>query len=305
MRPEKFLIILVGPTAVGKTALCVELAHLLHTEIISADSRQFFREMSIGSAKPTIAEMKGITHHFIDSHSIHEPYNVAQFEAEVIPRIERLFETNDLLLLTGGSGLYIDAICKGMDELPMADETVRQKIQLLLDEEGITGLQQLLKKLDPEYYHQVDLHNPQRLGRALEVCLVSGEPYSALRKGKQKQRNFHILKIGIDRPRPELYERINQRVDQMMKDGLLEEARRLFPYKHVNALQTVGYKELFDHLEGRLELTDAVELIKQHTRNFAKRQLTWFRRDPEITWFQPDQHQEILSFILQSKNKIC
>jgi len=295
--PNKFLIVIVGPTAIGKTALSIAIAKALNTSIISADSRQFFKEMSIGTAKPSLEEMQHIPHYFIDSHSITDEYNVGKYETEAIELIEHLFKTNNTLILTGGSGLYIDAICKGFDELPEADAEVRNKIDLLLKSEGIEGLQKLLQELDPVYYAKVDLQNPQRISRALEVCLTTGSPYSNLRLGTIKKRNFNSIKIGLNTSREVLYQRINQRVDEMIKNGLLEEVQQLQPYKHLNALQTVGYKELFDYLNNTTSLQEAIELIKQNSRRFAKRQLTWFRRDTETKWFEPTETEGILEYI--------
>jgi tRNA dimethylallyltransferase len=291
------LIIIAGPTAVGKTALAISLAEHFHTEVISADSRQFFREMNIGTAKPSREELLQVPHHFIDSHSLTEEYNVSRFETEALACMQNRFKDHPVIIMAGGSGLYIDAVCQGFDALPEADPLVRKKIAALLEKEGLTALQELLKKLDPDFYSQADLQNPQRLSRALEVCLSSGKAYSAFRKGKKKERDFNILKIGLELPREILYDRINERVDEMMRRGLVEEARGLLPYKNRNALQTVGYRELFDHLEGKTDLPTAVELIKQHTRNFAKRQLTWFKRDEEMTWFSPEKKEEIMEHI--------
>jgi tRNA dimethylallyltransferase len=299
VKKNKNLIVIAGPTAIGKTALGVTLAKLFKTNVISADSRQFFKEMSIGTAKPTTAEMQNITHHFINSHSITEAYNVGRFESEAIELLDQLFKSKDEVIMVGGSGLYIDAVCKGFDELPEADETVRSKISSMLEKDGIESLQELLKKLDPVYYSKVDLNNPQRLSRALEVCLTTGIPYSTLREGKTKKRNFNIIKIGLNTSREILYDRINKRVDEMMNQGLLEEVKSLQEYKTANALQTVGYKELFDHLENKTDLKTAIDLIKQNTRRFAKRQLTWFRRDPEMKWFEPDEMEDIIEYIKQ------
>jgi tRNA dimethylallyltransferase len=297
VKTNKFLIVIVGPTAVGKTALGVRLAKQFETEILSVDSRQFFREISIGTAKPSKNEMEGITHHFIDSHSISENYNVGKFETEAIQLLDELFQKKDIVTMVGGSGLYIDAVCKGFDELPEANPEIRKQIDTIYEEQGIVALQLMLKELDPVYHSQVDLSNPQRLSRALEVCLSAGKPYSALREGKIKSRNFNMIKIGLNTSREVLYDKINQRVDQMMRDGLLEEARSVLPFRNANALQTVGYKELFDHLDGKTDLKTAVDLIKQNTRRFAKRQLTWFRRDADIKWFEPEQIEEIVEYI--------
>lgn len=295
--PDKNLIIVAGPTAIGKTALSIALARHYNCPVVSADSRQFFREMTIGTAKPSTDEMQGVKHYFIDSHSIAEEYNVGKFETEAIALLEELFQQYDKVLLTGGSGLYIDAICKGFDELPEADTEVREKINALYKNEGIKGLQDLLKKLDIEYYNTVDLQNPQRISRALEVCLTAGVPYSALRKGKNHFRNFKSIKIGLNTDRETLYNRINLRVDIMMEQGLLKEVEALLPYRQLNALQTVGYKELFDFLDNKTDLPAAIERIKQNTRRFAKRQLTWFRRDSDIRWFEPDEIKNIIDYI--------
>lgn len=293
----KSLIVIAGPTAIGKTALSIAIANRLNCPIISADSRQFFKEMSIGTAKPTQEEMQGVAHYFIDSHSITEEYNVGKFETDVLALLEKLFKTNDQVILVGGSGLYIDAVCKGFDKLPEAEPEIRERINELYKSKGIEGLQTLLKELDPVYYNKVDLNNRQRLSRALEVCMTTDKPYSELRKGKTTTRNFNIIKIGLNTSRETLYARINTRVDDMMKNGLLEEVRSLLPSKNLNALQTVGYKELFSYLEGETDLTTAVELIKQNTRRFAKRQLTWFRKDEEMKWFEPSEVDNIMEYI--------
>lgn len=302
MESKKKLFVIVGPTAVGKTALSIQLAKAFDTEIVSADSRQFFKEMSIGTAKPNATEMGTIKHHFIDSHSISEEYNVGKFETEAIQVLNTLFETKNYAILVGGSGLYIDAICNGLDELPEASEEIRQQLKLLYEEKGIMALQEQLKELDLNYYNQVDLNNPQRLMRALEVCLSTGKTYSEQRAGKTKARNFTTIKIGLTTSREELYNRINKRVDEMMQQGLLDEVKSLLPYQNKNALQTVGYKELFDYLEKKITFEQAVALIKQHTRNFAKRQLTWFKRDEQIQWFEPNEFEKIKQYITSSIN---
>ena len=296
---DKFLIVIAGPTAVGKTALAVEVARVFDTAVVSADSRQFFREMSVGTARPTPEEMKGIPHYFIASHSITEDHNAGRFEAEAIQLLDELFANKDIVVMAGGTGLYIDAVCNGMDEVPEADEKIREMLIDMYEEKGLEALHALLKEKDQEYYRQVDLHNPHRVMRAIEVCLVTGKPYSSLRKGEKKQRSFNVIKIGLTMDRERLYERINLRVDEMMRNGLLDEARALYDHRQRNALQTVGYKEIFDHLEGKTDLATAVDLVKRNTRRFAKRQLTWFRRDAEITWFEPGQQEEIIRFIKQ------
>jgi len=297
VKKNKYLITIIGPTAIGKTALSIQLATYFTTEIISADSRQFYKEMSIGTAKPNASEMQGIKHYFIDSHSITEDYNVGKFETEAIELLQELFKKHNVIIMVGGSGLYIDAVCKGLDELPEANTEIRNNIAALLATEGIEALQKLLKELDPVYYQQVDLMNPQRLSRALEVCMSTGKPYSQLRAGKTKQRDFHTIKIGLNTSREKMYENINKRVEKMMEDGLLDEVKALVPYQNKNALQTVGYKELFDYINNKSSLDAAIELIKQHTRNFAKRQLTWFKRDEEISWFEPFEKEKIIAHI--------
>jgi tRNA dimethylallyltransferase len=306
------LLVIAGPTAIGKTSLSITLAKHYSCPIISADSRQFFKELSIGTAKPSQEEMQGVPHYFINSHSIADNYNVGKFEKEVLELLNELFKHHELVIMVGGSGLYIDAVCNGFDELPEANTAIRDKLNVLAETEGINGLQELLKKLDPVYYDQVDKQNPQRLSRALEVCLISGKPYSEFRKETAKKRDFNILKIGLTAPREVLYQRINDRVDQMMKEGLLAEVKRVETYKHLNALQTVGYKELFDYLtavnasidQPELHpslLAKAIELIKQNTRRFAKRQLTWFRRDEQIKWFEPTEMSSILTYIEENR----
>ncbi len=302
MESKKKLFVIVGPTAVGKTALSIQLAKAFDTEILSADSRQFFKEMSIGTAKPNALEMGTIKHHFIDSHSIAEEYNVGKFETEAIQTLNTLFETKDYAILVGGSGLYIDAVCNGLDELPEASAEIRLQLKLLFEEKGILALQEQLKELDLNYYHQVDLNNPQRLMRALEVCISTGKTYSEQRAGKTKARNFTTIKIGLNTSRELLYERINKRVDEMMNQGLLDEVKSLLAYQNKNALQTVGYKELFDFLENKTSLEQAIALIKQHTRNFAKRQLTWFKRDEQIQWFEPNEFEKIKQYITSTIN---
>lgn len=294
---SKFLVVIAGPTAAGKTALAIDVAKAFDTAVISADSRQFFHEMHIGTARPLESEMQGVKHYFTGSHSITDDYNVGRFEAEAIELLDELYLIKDIAVMCGGSGLYIDAVCNGMDELPQADERTRAYLIGLLDNEGIASLQQLLKEKDAAYYAQVDIQNPHRLIRALEVCIVSGQPYSSLRKGNRTARQFEAIKIGINMDREVLYERINNRVDEMISRGLVEEAKRIYDHRSRNALQTVGYKEMFDHFEGKTDLETAISLIKQNTRRFAKRQLTWFRRDAEIKWFEPQQRDEVIAYI--------
>ena len=294
---DKTLIVITGPTAVGKTSLSIELAKIFSTEIISADSRQFYREMLIGTAPPSVKEMDEVTHHFVRHLSIHDYYNVSKYETDAVALLDNLFGPHEKLLMTGGSGLYINAVLNGIDELPDPDESTRIFLKSLFVSEGISSLRRLLKELDPEYYEEVDLKNQSRLIRALEVCISTGEKFSALRKNRKKKRQFNSIIIGLDRNRDELFARINQRTDKMMTCGLLEEASELLPYRHLNALNTVGYKELFDHFDGLIPLNQAVENIKTNTRRYAKRQLTWFKKMQKIQWFQPEQKNEILEYI--------
>ncbi|MGV3505350.1 MAG: tRNA (adenosine(37)-N6)-dimethylallyltransferase MiaA [Adhaeribacter sp.] len=293
----KTLVVVAGPTAVGKTALCLWLAQELDTEILSADSRQFYREMNIGTAKPAADELAAVPHHFIDSHSISEEYNAGAYEADALQTLADLFQTRSVALLTGGSGLYIRAVCEGMDQMPEADPQIRLQLLEQLQNQGLPALVHQLQQLDPAYCRQADLANPQRVVRALEVCLASGQPYSAFRLQQAPQRPFQIIKIGLDRDRAELYQRIDARMDLMIAQGLLEEARTLFPFRHHNALQTVGYKEIFDFLEGQYDWEEALRLLKRNSRRYAKRQLTWFRRDAGFTWFHPDDRAAILAYI--------
>ena len=295
------LIIIAGPTAIGKTSLSIEIAKIYNCPILSADSRQFYKEMDIGTSKPTDIEMEGVPHYFINSRSVTDEYNVGKYENDAINLIETLFQTNSCIILVGGSGLFINAVCCGFDELPQANEEIRNEINLLFTRQGIEGLQQALKKHDINYYLKVDLNNIRRISRALEVFLITGKTYTELRKGEIKNRNFNIIKIGLNALRPLLYSRINQRVDQMMLDGLLNEVKSLQKFKHLNALQTVGYKELFNYLEGNADFKSTIELIKRNTRRYAKRQLTWFLKDKEIEWFEPYQLPEILTYINKQK----
>lgn len=297
MSIQKSLIVVCGPTAVGKTAMAIELASMLGTEILSADSRQFFRELIIGAAMPSAEELSAVPHHFIGHLSIQDPYNVSAFEQEALSRIEKLHERHNTLLLVGGSGLYIDAVCNGIDVLPDPDPNLRLSLKALMAAEGITALQEKLLMLDPEYYKVVDLKNPTRLIRALEVCITSGQTYTSLRIRKQNPRPFRIIKIGLDLPKAELMERIRQRTLAMLECGLEEECRSLLPYRQLNALNTVGYKEMFSYLDGAITLEEATEKIIVNTWRYAKRQLTWFRRDPEIKWFSKSPASEIMNEI--------
>ncbi len=288
------LVVVLGPTAIGKTGIAIQLARHFQTEILSADSRQFFREMKIGTAAPSTEELNAAPHHFIGHLSIHDPYNVSRFETDALKKLTTLFTRHNLVLLTGGSGLYINAVCHGIDPLPDPDPELRKQLKDMLQNSGIGALQNQLQSLDPDYFLQMDQNNPVRLIRALEVTLATGMPYSSLRTQVPKPRPFTIIKIGLYLPRPVLNERIDHRVDRMMEAGLLREAESLYPHRHLNALNSVGYKELFDYFEGKHSIETAVEKIKTNTRRYAKRQMTWFRKDPSIAWYTPDQLPEIL-----------
>lgn len=289
----KHLLVVVGPTAVGKTAKAIEWAKFLNTEIISCDSRQFYKELKIGTAAPSDEELNAVKHHLIGHLSITDYYNVSRFEADALQCLDKLFLTKDVVVMVGGSGLYIDALCNGIDDLPDPDETIRNKVNEDFINNGIEYLQEQIKLLDPEYYTQVDLQNPNRLKRALEVCLATGKPYSSLRNNTAKARNFQIHKIGLQKDRHELNNIINHRVDKMLEIGLFEEAKTFYPQKHLNALNTVGYKELFMYFDGLISLEQAIENIKTNTRRYAKRQMTWFRRYPEIKWINPNENIDI------------
>lgn len=284
----KFLINVVGPTAIGKTKMAIALARHFNTEIISADSRQFYKEMRIGTAVPSREELNTVPHHFIQYKSIFESYSVGDFERDALSLLEQLFAQKNTVVMVGGSGLYINAVTKGLDKFPRVAPEIRKDLNERLEIEGIEGLQKQLKRLDPLYYSNVDLENPHRLIRALEVCIGTGKPYSSFLKGKNQKRFFSTINVGLQADRKVIYDRIDERVDLMMEEGLLEEARSLHPHKKENALQTVGYKELFIHLEGMWELDFAIAEIKKNTRRFAKRQLTWFRKDESILWFPYD-----------------
>ena len=295
------LVVITGPTAVGKTNLCVELAQHFNTEIINADSRQFFKELSIGTAKPTAEEIKNIPHHFVNSHSITETYNATNFEQDVLILLNQLFEKYSLIILTGGSGLYIDAVCNGFDEnIPEGNEQLRNELEALYNKYGIELLQEKLKQLDPDFYQEIDLNNIKRLYRAIEVCMLSNGTYAELRQGIKQQRPFNIIKIALNRDKDELYSRINKRVDLMMQNGLLEEVKQVKKYRNHNALKTVGYTELFDYLDGKYTLPEAIEKIKVNTRRYAKKQLVWFNKSNDYKWFHPTEKEQMITFINKS-----
>ena len=296
--PNKYLIVILGPTAVGKTSLSIQLAKKLGTEIISADSRQFYRKMDIGTAKPTQKEMQEVTHYFINHKEVEEDYNSSEFEKEVIKLLDTKFQQLDNMIMVGGSGLYIQAVCSGFDpEIPTANQKIREKLEEIYQNKGITELQNILKELDEELFENMDIQNKNRLIRAIEVCKITGKKYSELRKGKRRDRSFKCLKIGLELPREDLYERINQRVDKMLQDGLEAEARGLLGLRDKNALKTVGYQEFFEYFSGKTSKEEAIEKIKTNSRRYAKRQMTWFKRDKEVTWFSPGDLNKIITFI--------
>lgn len=287
----------MGPTAAGKTALAIQLARQYHTEIVSADSRQFYREMTIGTAKPAPDELKEVKHHLINSLSVFEDYNAGRFETDALECILDVFSRSNFAVLCGGSGLYVDLVCRGADDLPPGNAALRAELAKLLEENGIGALQSKLRELDPEYFNRVDLQNPHRLIRAIEVCIGTGKKYSELRTEKRERRPFKIIRVGLEDERENIYRRIDERVDRMMHDGLLREVQSLFEARRLNALQAVGYRELFEFMEGKFSLEEAVRRIKQHTRNYAKRQWTWFRRDKEIKWFRPGAEGRVIDYI--------
>lgn len=298
---EKFLVCIIGPTAIGKTSKSIDIAKHFETEIISADSRQFYKEMQIGTAVPSEEERQGIPHHFIQHLSVDEDYSVGDFERDGLKKLTELFVRHDLVLMVGGSGLFVDAITKGLNKFPEINLEIREELNRRVEVEGLLALQNQLKKLDPEYAKTADIDNPRRVIRALEICLSSGKPYTYYLNQPKAKRNFKSIKIGLTADREIMYDRINQRVDQMMEEGLLKEAEKLYPNRDKNALNTIGYKELYTYLEGEITLDFAVEEIKKNTRRFAKRQMTWFRKDQEIKWFPYDRSSEEIIAYLQQK----
>jgi tRNA dimethylallyltransferase len=298
---SKTLVTIVGPTACGKTAVAIKIAQMLQCEIISCDSRQMYREMTIGTAKPDLQQLTAVKHHFINNLSISDYYNASMFEVEGLEVLNSLFNTSDIAIMTGGSGMYADALCRGIDDLPTIDPEVRRHVDDLLMQEGIAGLRMRLHKCDPDYYAKVDLNNPKRITKALEVFFMTGKPYSSMLTNNAKKRDFRVVKIGLNRQREELNRLINLRVDQMIDQGLVDEARSLVPSRHLNALNTVGYKELFESFDGLINISEAIEKIKSNTRKYAKRQVTWFIRDKEITWFSPHEIDKIMELIVSKK----
>ena len=295
---DKTLIVITGPTAVGKTALCLDVAKHFDIPIINADSRQIFRELKIGTARPSDEQLAQVHHDFVGMLGLDDYYSASLFEQQVLALLEQQFQKRDYALMAGGSMMYIDAVCDGIDDIPTIDDETRATMKRRLAEEGLEALVEELRRLDPEYYEIVDRQNPRRVVHALEICTMTGKTYTSFRRRERRQRPFRIVKIALNRPREELYERINRRVDQMMSDGLLDEARALYPKKELNALNTVGYKELFDYLDGRWPLEEAVERIKGNTRRYARKQLTWYKKDEQIRWFHPDDKQSIIDYII-------
>ena len=293
----KRLIVIVGPTGSGKTDLSIAVAEHFAAPIISTDSRQFYRGMAIGTAQPSREQMERVEHHLVDCLDVHEEFNCGAYERVALERLSELFADHDTVVAVGGSGLYIKALCEGMDDLPDAEPALREELLRRLETEGLESRVEQLRELDEVYYNEVDRCNPQRVLRAVEVCLTTGKPYSSFRKGGTKQRDFEIVKVGIDYPREELYDRINRRVDMMMEAGLEEEARAMLPCRHLNALQTVGFSELFDYFDGTITKEEAVELIKRNSRRYAKRQMTWFRRDKDIKWFVKPSPEEVIAYL--------
>lgn len=295
------LFVLIGPTGVGKTELSLSMAEFLNTPIFNADSRQIFRDLPIGTAAPTAEQQQRVKHYFVGTHSLTDYYSAAQYEADVLAALDRHFnqEGHQNALLTGGSMMYIDAVCKGIDDIPTVDDETRRILMDRYEEVGLEQLNQELKVLDPEYYNIVDHKNPKRVIHALEICYMTGKPYSSFRTNQPKERPFEIIKIGLKRDREELYERIHLRVDEMIRQGLIDEVKRVAEYRHTNALNTVGYKEIFNYLDGTWDLATAIEKIKQNTRIYSRKQMTWFKRDTSIHWFHPDDHSGINELITQ------
>lgn len=293
----KYLILVVGPTAVGKTDLCLNLAKKFQTEILSCDSRQFYREMNRGTAKPSVEELAEVPHHFINNLSIMDAYDVRKYEEEALGLLEHLFQKHQVVILTGGTGLFADVVVNGMDAIPEVAPEIREEIILEYQSKGLTWLQGAVEQVDPEFFAQVDQANPQRLMRALEIWRGTGLKFSSFRTKKKVNRPFEVIKIGLDRPREELYQRIDRRMDQMLAEGLFEEAESFYEKRGLNALQTLGYTEIFDFLDGKYDREELIRLLKRNSRRYAKRQLTWFRRDPLIRWFHPSEEHEIFSYL--------
>ena len=296
---SKTLIVITGPTAVGKTDLCLDIAKYFGIPIINADSRQIYREIKIGTAAPTEEQLQQVRHYFVGTQALTDYYSASIYEQEVMSLLDTLFQTSDYALLSGGSMMYIDALCNGIDDIPTVDDETRNTLKRRLAEEGLESLCEQLRVLDPEHYEIVDKKNPRRVVHALEICLMTGRTYTSFRTNEHKERPFNIIKIGLTRDREIIYERINRRVDIMMEQGFLDEARSVYPLRHLNALNTVGYKELFAYLDGTWSLDEARERIKGNTRRYARKQLTWYKKDPLVTWFSPDDKKLILNHIIK------
>ena len=299
---DKYLVVIAGPTASGKTATAIQVAKALGTEIISADSRQFYKELPIGTAAPTKEEQSEVQHHMIHNLNVEDKYDVADYENDVLALLKKLYINYDTVVLTGGSGLFIDAVCKGLDSIPDISDEVRNKVNKLYEEGGLFALQNEVQRLDPEYYNIVDKYNPRRLQRAVEVCYQTGLTYSSFRNNTAKVRDFKIIKVALLWDRNELISRINLRVEKMVSEGLLEEARAMYPKRHLNSLNTVGYKELFEHFDGKATLNEAIEHIKINTRQYAKRQMTWLRKNNDYQWFTIDEIPEMINYIKSTIN---
>lgn len=296
---SKTLIVITGPTAVGKTDLCLDIAKYFGIPIINADSRQIYREIKIGTAAPTEEQLQQVRHYFVGTQALTDYYSASIYEQEVMSLLDTLFQTSDYALLSGGSMMYIDAVCNGIDDIPTVDDETRNTLKRRLAEEGLESLCEQLRVLDPEHYELVDKKNPRRVVHALEICIMTGRTYTSFRTNEHKERPFKIIKIGLTRDREIIYERINRRVDIMMEQGFLDEARSVYPLRHLNALNTVGYKELFAYLDGTWSLDEAIERIKGNTRRYARKQLTWYKKDPLVTWFSPDDKKLILNHIIK------
>lgn len=293
----KTLVVVLGPTGVGKTELCLTIAEHLGIDIINADSRQIFAELPIGTAAPTQEQQQRVHHHFVGNHHLNDYYSASIYEEEVMALLRDKFERGDVAMLTGGSMMYIDAVCNGIDDIPTIDDATRQMMKARLESEGLPALVEELRRLDPEHYQIVDKNNPRRVVHALEICYMTGKPYTSFRTNSKKERPFRVLKIGLNRDRGELYERINQRVLDMMDAGLEDEARRCYPLKGLNSLNTVGYREMFDYFDGHTDRAEAIRRIQSNSRRYMRKQLTWFKKDPEIVWFHPDNVKEIINYI--------
>lgn len=302
MTNTKHLVVIAGPTGSGKTDLSIRVARYYHCPIISTDSRQFYRGIPIGTAQPTAEELQMAEHHFIADRELKDDFNSGAYETEALSRLEELFQKHDIVVAVGGSGLYIKALCEGMDDLPEVDPRLREELNTRCKAEGVEALAEELRRLDPDFYEVVDRKNPARVVRALEVCISTGKTYSSLRSGVKRQRPFNIIKIAVNMDREVLYERIDLRVDKMVQAGLYDEALKVYPFRELNALQTVGYREWFDHFDGKISREEAIELIKRNSRRYAKRQLTWFRADKDFEWFEPSETEKILEYI---DSKIC